>query len=430
MLRRDFLKYSAIAALFVQVDTIYAANNKNRVSVVICGAGYAGMSVAKRISELNPLINITLIEKKQNFISCPFSNAYLGEVQNITFKDLNFDYNTAINKYSYNFINEEIISINKKTKEVKTGNKTIAYDYLVMTLGIDYDYKKTMQDEEKIKQCMMQAPAGLKPGSEHLKLKKMIESFKDHKEGNFVITIPSGPFKCPPGPYERISLIANYFKKNNIKAKVIVLDPREKPAAKPKQFLKVFKEYYPDIIEYKANSIFKDINFKTKEISYESFNKKSLKYENKKVAFQEANIIPTNIANRLYAKTGLALDNNGFVKLLKPTYRALNDEYIYITGDAQGEYPFPKSAQMANSCGLILAQDLVSTIAKKDFSYKRNLPGNICYSMVNSKKAVSITHSYTYDKKLKVHASISPINKETAQAAKAWYKGLTSSILS
>lgn len=429
MLRRDFLKYTAIAAFFVKVDTIYANNTKS-TNVVICGAGFAGMSVAKRIRELNPLINITLIEKKENFISCPFSNAYLGEVQDITYKDLNFDYNTAINKYSYNFINEEIININKQSKEVQTTSKKISYDYLIMTLGIDYDYKKTLNNDEKIKQCIINAPAGLKPGGEHLKLKKNIESFKDSNGENFVMSIPSGPYKCPPGPYERVCLIANYFKENNIKAKVIVLDPREKPAAKAKAFLKVFKEYYPDIVEYKANSIFKDIDFKSKEIIYENFNKKSLKYEDKTINFKQANIIPTNIANNLYKKTGLTLDKNGFVKLLKPTFRALNDEYIYVIGDAQGEYPYPKSAQMANSCALILAQALVNTINKKTFSYVNNLPGNICYSLVTSNKAVSITHFYTYDNEIKVHSFVSDINKESAQAAKDWYKGLTSSILS
>ncbi len=84
---------------------------------------------------------------------------------------------------------------------------------------------------------------------------------------------------------------------------------------------------------------------------------------------------------------------------------------------------------MANSCAIILAQDLVNKIEKKTFSYKENLPGNICYSLINSKKAVSITHLYTFEDKIKVNSFVSDINKETAQAAKAWYEGLTSSLL-
>ena len=432
MFRRDFLKYSAVAGLLLTVKDVNASSkiskdNTIKTTVAVCGAGFAGLSVAKEIKNLNPNIDVLVIEQRTHFMSCPFSNAWLGGVQNITFEDLNYDYNSAVNAYGYNFLNATILDIKKDEKTIITNKEKVKYDYLVMATGIDYNYKKLFKkDKRKAKECLLKAPPGLKPGSEHLALKRMITNFKG---GNFVISVPSQTYKCPPAPYERACMIAHYFKKNKIDGKVIIIDPRTKPAGKPSSFLKAFKDYYSDIIEYKSHTSFKDIDFKTKKITVESFNKETLDYEFQTIDFEEASIIPPNTSSVLVKKAGLATYAQGWAKLKQPTFRSVSDDYIYILGDAQGEYPYPKSAQMANSCGYLVAAELVNRIKKEGFKYKTHLPGNVCYSMVNDKNAVSISHLYEYTNKVHVTTITSNIDTYTADAAVGWYFGLIEDVL-
>lgn len=433
MLRRDFFKISLATATLLQTSNIFAntsnekeSNKSIKTTIAICGGGFAGLSAAKFLKELNPHLNVTVIEKRKNFISCPMSNGWLGGVKDITFESLNFDYNSAINAYGYNFVNETIYKINRETKTIYTTNKEIRYDYMILAPGISYNYKKLFNNDiKKANETMIKAPSGLKPGSEHLALKRMITNFKG---GNFVLTIPEQAYRCPPAPYERACMIANYFKKNNINGKVIILDPRRKPAAKPKKFEKAFKEFYPDIIDYRKLHNFKDIDFKTKTIKVEYFDKVDLEYKTSEIKFEEASIIPPNKANELIQIANIDTYTQGWAKLRQPTFRTQSDEDVYVIGDAQGEYPYPKSGQMANSCAYIVSKELTARLSNKEFDYKNNMPGNVCYSMITDNKSVSITHSYKFDNKIKVFSETSKIDKITADSSRKWYMGLTSDI--
>ncbi len=429
MIRRDFLKYSAIAGLLVSTQNIHAKpkNNTIKTTVAVCGAGFAGLSVAKELKNLNPILDVIVIEQRPNFMACPFSNVWLGDVQNVSFEDLNYDYNKAVQTYGYDFLNATILDINRDERIIITSEQKVHYDYLILATGIEYNYKKLFKrNKAKAKEALLKAPPGLKPGSEHLALKRMITNFKG---GNFVISVPSQSYKCPPAPYERACMIAHYFKTNNIKGKVIILDPRVKPAAKPASFLKAFKEFYPDIIEYHSHTNFKDVDFKTKTITVETFNKKIVDYEIKEIAFEEASIIPPNTSSKLVKKAGLATYAQGWAKLQQPTFRSVSDDRVYIIGDAQGEYPYPKSAQMANSCGYLVAAELTNRLKNEGFKYKTHLPGNVCYSMLTDKHAVSISHLYEYTDKVHVTTITSDIDTYTADAANGWYFGLMEDIL-
>lgn len=429
MKRRNFLQYSLLTSSLLLGKVSLAKDSfplQKSKKIVICGAGYGGLSLAKYLKQLNPSLDVILIEKKNLFISCPLSNAFLGEIKEFTYESLCFDYNSAVFKYKYKFINETIIDIKRDKKMVITSKSKIPYDYLIMALGIDYNYKKLFKkDKVKAKEALYKAPPGLKPGSEHLKLKKMIEEFKG---GNFILTLPSAQFKCPSAPYERACMIAHYFKTNKIKAKVIIIDPRAKPASKAKDFLSVYETMYKDYIEYKNFTNFKDVDFKKKILYVEVFDKKSLDYKINKISFEEISIIPANIANKLYKKAKIKTYAQGFVKLRRPTFRSVSDEDVYVIGDAQGEYPYPKSAQMANSQALLVARELINRIKNKSFDYKNNMPGNVCYSIVSENKAISISHFYNYKEKISVETISSEANSDTFLATKLWYKSLTNDI--
>ena len=425
MNRREFFKLSAITASILVNINIEAAikSKKTNSSVLILGGGFAGLYCAKYLKELNPNLDVTVIEKNPIFISCPFSNAWLGEIDAFEYKDLCFDYNSTVLKYNYNFINETIVDINRDKKEVITENQVVKYDFLIMTLGIDYNYKKLFRrDKKKAKECELKAPAGLKPGSELIKLKKMIQNFKG---GNFVITLPKSSYKCPPAPYERACMIANYFKNNKINGKVILVDPRLKPASKAKIYLNVFANEYKDFIEYKPLTKFKNIDFKSKKISVSRYDKNNDKNIKENIFFEEASIIPPNKANKLYKKANIDMYTQGWVKLKQPTYQTISDEDVYVIGDAQGEYPFPKSAQMASSCAYILAKDIDLRIKNKIFNYKKNLPANVCYSIITNKKGAWVSHDYKFEDKLIAISKSSNLNTQSYQSAKDWYSGFT-----
>ena len=427
MLRRDFLKYSIISSTALLCTQASAQTPSfSNTHVVICGAGYAGLSVAKYLKELNKNIRITLIEKNKQFVSCPFSNAYLGEVQGITFADLTFDYEKTMQKFGYGFVNEEVIKISRHKKEVSTATQTLSYDFLVLCGGIEYNYEALNLNATLIEELKQKAPAGLKPPFEHQQLKRMIENFKG---GNFIISVPTGIYKCPPAPYERACMIAHYFKTHGIKGKVIILDPREKPAAKSKEFLEVFSTLYKEYIEFQGLSNFKNIDFYTKKITVEAFDKEALEYKEKTIPFESANIIPPNKANSLITLASLELNAEGWAKLKIPTFQSSLDAFVYVVGDAQGQYPFPKSAQMANSSALQVALEINHALLHKTFDYTNNTLGNICYSFVSDTKAVAITHTFTYEPAIKTSAMISNIDEGTALSAKNWYESLTSSIL-
>jgi len=431
MKRREFLKISVCTAAILLAPKIEAKVLKNskakKTTIAILGGGFAGLSTAKYLKELNPSLDVTLIEKRTHFISCPISNTWLGGLEGFEYEDLNFDYNSSIQKYKYNFINEAVIDINIQEKLIKTQNTEVQYDYMIMALGIDYNYKKLFRrNKQKIKQAKTLAPAGLKPGSELLKLKRMIKNFKG---GNFVITLPSSSYKCPPVPYERACMIANYFKSNNIKGKVVLVDPRVKPASKAKPYLDAFSTIYKDYIEYKNLRNFKDIDFDKKIAYLKYFNEKEDKYLMEELNYEEISIIPPNKAHKLYKKAKIKTYAQGWVKLRKPTFRTVSNEDVYVIGDAQGEYPFPKSAQMANSCALVVAQDIISRIKKEVFDYKSALPSNICYSIIAPNKAAWVTHDYKYtNNKLEVKANTSNITNESFDAAKLWYKSITNDL--
>lgn len=427
MRRRDFLKYSLISSTaLLYSPALGQTPSFSNTHVVICGAGYAGLSVAKYLKELNPTVHITLIEKNKRFVSCPFSNAYLGEVQGVSFNDLTFDYQKTAQKFGYVFINEEVIKIARDKKEVSTPTQTLSYDFLILCGGIEYNYEALNLNATLIEEIKQKAPAGLKPPLEHLQLKQMIEEFKG---GNFIITVPNGNYKCPPAPYERACMIAHYFKTHATKGKVIILDPREKPAAKSKEFLEVFATLYKEYIEFQGLTNFKTIDFATKKITVEAFDKEALEYKEKTIPFESANIIPPNKANGLIALASLELNAEGWAKLKVPTFQSSLDEHVYILGDSQGQYPFPKSAQMANSSALQVALEINHALLNKPFDYTNNTLGNICYSFVNNTKAVAIMHTFTYTPTIKGSSMISQIDEGTALSAKNWYKSLTSTIL-
>ncbi len=442
MTRRDLLKgltvVAASSALPLSLQASQPQENgrkkhidsSKKTRVIVCGGGFGGLTVAKYLKETNPALEVLLIEQNRTFVSCPYSNVWLGGVDNLTLEDLSFDYLSASIKYGYDFIHEVIVDIDKKAQTVTTNNTTYAYDYLVLSPGIDYDYSKLFADTQTAKKVYTHYPPAMKSGSEHLRLKKAIENFKG---GNFIITVPSATYRCPPAPYERACMIAHYFKTHGIKGKVVLLDPREKPATKAKGFLESFNTLYKEYIDYIPTAEIKGIDLEKKVLKIETFDKKNLDYTAKGIPFSYANIIPNMKPAKLIDIAGLELNESGWVKLKAPGFQSVTDDKIYVLGDAGG-HPFPKSGHMANSCGHVVAKELGARTLGKTFNITAHLPGNICYSMVNGspKEGIWVSHSISYSKKEGLKAKVEAMtdrDTQTGNAIASWFHGVTSDML-
>jgi sulfide dehydrogenase [flavocytochrome c] flavoprotein chain len=211
----------------------------------------------------------------------------------------------------------------------------------------------------------------------------------------------------------------------------VILDPREKPAAKAKGFLEAYDTLYKDYIEYRPNSNITKIDLDKKTIFFDKFDAKEQETTKESLVFDDANIIPSNKASKLLLESGLELTAEGWGRVKAPTFRSLNDDNVYLVGDVLGEYPFPKSAQMAHSCGIILGEQIGKRLNKEDPKEGSVFPHNVCYSLVSKDSGIYVTHEayQDVDGSVKVKTELfQDIDKKTFDSTKAWYAGITSNI--
>lgn len=459
--RRDLLKITGISAAALAVGGCAAesaavgapkgfdlANNElmpapkgNRV--VICGGGFGGLTVAKYLRKASKEIEVVVIEKRDNFMSCPYSNVWLGGVQGVSLDTLSFDYYAPAVKNGYTFIQATITGFDRGERVVKTNIGTIGYDYLVLAPGIEYDYSKlTGGDKAKERELRMMCPPALMPGSEHLALHKQL---REMEEGNFIISVPEGAYRCPPAPYERAAMVAYYMKTNNVKGKVIILNPGEKPVAKPKEFMEAYTSLYSDIIEFHPFTTVKSVDTAKKEITVNV--KKGDATEVKTIKYEVANIIPKNICHPLIKMAGIDHNADGYAKIVLPSHASPTDSRVYVVGDAVAATNFaagsgyPKSGFMANSQGKIVAKQIAAAMGKiKDDGL--SLPDNTCFSLVNGapKEGIVVNHKVEYliekDKdgkdvrKIKVSAKTGARSKDLGKANDEWFKSIMNDLFS
>ncbi|WP_187647248.1 NAD(P)/FAD-dependent oxidoreductase [Nitrosophilus labii] len=408
--RRDLLKISAILAAtssFGSESSKKDVDIKKSISsyrvqnaplpkpkgprVVVVGGGWSGLAVAKYLKKFSPKTDVVLIEKRSVFVSCPLSNLWLVDLIDLQF--LTHDYLQAAQNNEYIYFNATVYDIDRVSKKVYTNEGIVSYDYLVLAPGIDYDYEEwtngNMELETKLKSLY---PAGFIPGSEHFTLKRKIEEFE---EGNFVLTVPGGNYRCLPAPYERASLIAWYMKKEGIKGKVVLIDENPDITIKKDGFNSAFNELYKDYIEYLPGSKITDIDLDKKRVVTDMGDE---------IDFSDASFYPRIRGAKLLEIVGVAKDsafNKKEADIDPFTYQSKADPYIYCTGDVR-PMGFSKSGNTANSEGHLVAKIIASVIEGKEFKW--DSPITVCYSAVSGDpiRAISVNAKYAYDKKKKV----------------------------
>lgn len=377
--RRNFLQSSLLCALSFNPLSLKAAKVAH---VVIVGAGWGGLSAAKTLRSLNKECQITVIEKQDKFISCPMSNWVVGQIKGMD--QITFSYKNFIKNNNINMIFDTVKNINTNNKTLNLENTKISYDKLILSPGISIEYETV----DGLKNALNKNSifTAWKAGEETSYLAKRIKMLADDE--NVVISIPLSPYRCPPGPYERASLIASYIKQKKLNSKVIILDANQKIISKGKLFSEAWKSMYPDIIEYKPDSNVIAIN-KNKKLIYTDFDE---------YKFDIANIIPKQKAPKILNDAGL-IDNKKKWASVNPYDLSSNKaKDVYIIGDATDRASVgsvPKSGYIAYSMGKVCGYAVYSSLLEKTPPSPSMI--NTCYSLVSKNQGISVSAVYEYN---------------------------------
>ena len=443
--RRDTFKLAGVAAVAAALPTMAtasgakAAKKSGGKSVVIVGGGFGGLTMAKALRKSDSSIDVTVIERNNMFMACPFSNTLLGGLDGVTLDTFVGDFYQPSAKHGYTFVHGTVTAIDRKAKTVSSTNGDFAYDILVLSPGIAYDYEKQFPkwDAAKIREVSHACPAGLMPGNEHVALKRQLDNMDD---GNVIIVPPAkGKFRCPPAPYERASMVANYIKNEGIKGKVIVLDTRGGKFAKAKAFKESWADLFSDIIEYKGLTEVIDVDPAAKTITYKEYaNVDDEKGTVKTEKYEVCSLMPINKCSPVIAMSGVEVNAGGYAKMDGYSFRSATDKSVYVIGDAV-THKIPPSGQTAIWGSHRAAGQIIAQLNGKVDDPIKGLPAkaaNVCFSMVGGKpeEAIMVTHTFSADKSgvLKGKGNVPKPkdgngkfrSKGTAKATREWFGGV------
>jgi sulfide dehydrogenase [flavocytochrome c] flavoprotein subunit len=408
--RRAFLKASgmSVAALAMTNLAGFAAEPRRRVIVI--GAGWGGATAAKYVRLHDPSIDVTLLEPNKEFISCPFSNLVLAGVESL--KNLTMNYN-GLKKYGVRIRHEAATAIEPDNKRVRVGKDSLAYDRLIVSPGIDFLWEQV----EGLSQAKDSILHAWKAGPQTLQLAKQLQSMADG--GVVVMTVPPVAYRCPPGPYERASMIAWYLQTKKPKSKLIVLDSNKDIVSKTGLFKAVFKDY--GNLDYRPAQKAEKIDVTGKEITTDSGDK---------IKYDVINLIPPQRAAAIAVDTDLVGGDKRWCEVDHVTYESVKHKNIHVVGDATIGLPVPKSGNIANAMGKICATAVVSLLSGKEAP--QLAPGNTCYSWVNDKEAIAVVNSYKIEggKVVQIEQKLTPGKSvAVAQNSLSWRTSIWNDVL-
>ncbi|MDP2431083.1 MAG: NAD(P)/FAD-dependent oxidoreductase [Pseudomonadota bacterium] len=439
--RRNFIKAIAAASSAAAVSIPLSAcagpgaktsSGGGKARVVVIGGGYGGATAAKYVKMLDGGIDVTLIEPNAVYTSCPLSNEVISGHRDIKTIQTGYD---GLKKRGVNVLQDFVIGVDRAKKVVTTkGGKKLEYDALVMSPGIEFHYNGIEGYSEAV---TTDIPHAWKAGEQTLLLKKQLMAIPDG--GKFVIVVPKGPFRCPPGPYERASLAANYFQHSGKKkCKVIILDANDSHSKKG-LFTQAWKAMYGwekdgmgtnSMVEWVAGSQGGNVNkldAKNRTVSSDFVDMKA----------DVLNIIPAHKAGKIAVDTGLAKEN-GWCKVVPMTMASAEDENIYTIGDScvagemaiygnpNANFDMPKSAHIAMTQAKVAAAAIVAKL--NGLPTPQPYYANTCYSVVGDDYGFSVAHQYrvvdgTF-KYIKEGSGISPILMPDKSPVPAIYRKL------
>jgi sulfide dehydrogenase [flavocytochrome c] flavoprotein subunit len=394
MKRRNFLNATlAATAAGALAGCASTATIPSKARVVVVGGGYGGATAAKYVRMLsNYKIDVVMVEPNSAFVSCPISNLVIGGSK--TLSDITTPYDHLSGKHGVQLVKDMVSAIDAKGKRVTlAGGASIGYDKLILSPGIDMMWDSIEGAREA--NASGQILQAWKAGPETQALRRQLESMPDG--GVYAISIPEAPYRCPPGPYERASQVAHYFKKNKPRSKVLILDANADVTSKGPLFKKFWADNYKGILEYMPQHKAMAVDAKSGTIKFDVQND---------VKASVLNVLPTMSAGAIAMKTGLANSNGRWCNVNYLTFESTAAKDIHVIGDAIQLAPLmPKSGHMANSHGKVAAAAVVAQLSGLEPNPSPLLT-NTCYSFVDDKLVIHVASVHQYDGKDRTYKTV------------------------
>jgi sulfide dehydrogenase [flavocytochrome c] flavoprotein chain len=421
--RRYFLGGSTAALSALTLGTPIAFG-QTKPRVVVIGGGPGGATAAKYIAKDSAgAIEVTLVEPYNTFTTCFHSNLYLGGYK--TFEQITHSYDKLKANYGIIHAKDRAVAIDRDKKQVRlAGGNTLSYDRLIVSPGIDLKFDSVPGWSEAHVETM---PHAWKAGSQTQILKARLDAVPDG--GTIIMLAPPNPYRCPPGPYERVSVMAHTLKAaGKTKSKIIVLDPKDS-FSKQALFQEGWDKHYPKMVEWinaKIYETIKSVDPKTNTVvtGFETYKDAAL-----------VNVIPAQMAGAIARDASLA-NESGFCPIDPTNMKSIKDPNIFVIGDACIAGDMPKSAFAANSQAKVAA-----LMVRGELTNTPTFPArytNTCWSLIETDDTVKVGGRYeAKDGKIAaVETFVSKpgeaasLRKQTQEENVGWYSGITSDIFS
>jgi sulfide dehydrogenase [flavocytochrome c] flavoprotein subunit len=413
--RRTVLKgFAAGVAALAAPPTLGQA----RARIVVVGGGFAGATAARMLQRAG--LAVTLVEPNATFTACPFSNEVIGGLRELGQQQFTHE---AVKKDGVTLVAQSATAIDAERRRVAVSDgAAFEYDRLVLAPGIDLRFDALPGYDEKAADTM---PHAWKAGEQTLLLRRQLEAMDDG--GTVVMCVPANPYRCPPGPYERASLIGNFLRTRKPRAKLIVLDAKD-AFSKQRLFQNAWKELYGDLIEWVPLSAGGKVT--SVDVAH-----KTLVTEFGRHAASVANVIPPQRAGAIAIAVGAA-DQTGWCPINAETFESRLRPNIHVIGDAAIAGAMPKSAFAANAQAKVCAAAVAALVRGETPAAPKLI--NTCYSLVAPDYGISIAGVYHVSNGVLTDVEgaggVSPLDAPRsfraleATYADAWFKTITTEV--
>ncbi|MCW5747060.1 MAG: FAD-dependent oxidoreductase [Alphaproteobacteria bacterium] len=407
---------AAGAALAPRLATAQASGAR----VIVVGGGFAGATCARWLKRLDARLSVTLVEANDTFIACPFSNGVIAGLR--TLEQQRFGY-AALGREGVALIFSAATAIDPGGRSVTLADgQRLACDRLVLAPGIAINWGAlpgyTPQAAERL-------PHAWQAGAQTLLLRRQLEAMPDG--GVVIMSAPANPFRCPPGPYERASLIAHYLKANKPKSKLILLDAKD-AFSKQRLFQSAWTTLYPGLIEWVGLSA----GGKVTSVDAAS---STLITDFARHTAAVANVIPPQKAARIAELAGVA-DRTGWCPVEPMSFESTLQPGVHVIGDAAIMGAMPKSAFAANAQAKVCAAAIIARLGGRTPPEPRLI--NTCYSLVAPDYGISIAGVYRPANgrlaDIPGAGGVSPLDADgavraqEAQLAEGWFRTITAEV--
>ncbi len=385
--RRKFIKAAAAGAAASAASSVIlgctaAPEARKPVGrVIVIGGGYGGATASKYLRMWSEgTIEVFMIERSTEFVSCPISNLVLGGSKQMG--DITRGY-AGLRGYGVQVIRDEVTGINVEKKRVGLKRiEDLPFDRLIVSPGVDFMHDQIEGYNTEAQKTLLHA---WKAGPETTALRQQLETMRDG--GVYILSIPKAPYRCPPGPYERACQVAWYFKQAKPRSKVLVLDANEDVVSKGPLFKAAWRDLYGGIVDYRNNNDVKavDAHAMTVKTDFDTIKGDVL------------NVLPPMRAGDVARTAGLVTANNRWCGVDWLTMESLAHKGIHVLGDSTLSAPaMPKSGHMANQHGKIAAAAIIEIMNGRQPNPQPVIT-NTCYSFVSDKEGIHVASVHRYD---------------------------------